>query len=56
MRYAWCLAFLLAVPVGVLARADEVELRPPNIVVLFSDDAGYADFGLQAETAPTWRA
>ena len=25
---------------------------PPNIVVLFSDDAGYADFGFQAKADP----
>ncbi len=28
-------------------RAAQTEVAPPNIVVLFADDAGYADFGFQ---------
>ena len=26
---------------------DERELRPPNVVIVFTDDQGWADFGLQ---------
>ncbi|MCA8968156.1 MAG: sulfatase-like hydrolase/transferase [Planctomycetes bacterium] len=46
------LSFLLvfsAVPVG--AQESQPDGRP-NIVVLYSDDAGYADFGFQRKPAP----
>lgn len=31
---------------------QDTPARPPNIVVLFSDDAGYADFGFQSSADP----
>lgn len=45
------LVLLALLFVCVRARAGEPP-RPPNIVVLFSDDAGYADFGFQPAAAP----
>ncbi|QEG20942.1 sulfatase-like hydrolase/transferase [Mariniblastus fucicola] len=35
------------------ARKDDA--RKPNIVILYSDDAGYADFGFQPQCAPDMR-
>lgn len=40
---------LLSSPVGA---QQEAPVRPPNIVVLFADDAGYADFGFQPGADP----
>ncbi len=38
------------------ALAPVVYAAPPNIVVLFSDDAGYADFGFQKNADPALAA
>jgi arylsulfatase A-like enzyme len=39
--------------VSVLATTDLLgQSRTPNVVLLFADDAGYADFGFQPEPAP----
>lgn len=45
------LVFLLAAALAPFAIA-----APPNIVVLFSDDAGYADFGFQKNADPALAA
>ncbi|MDA0684644.1 MAG: sulfatase [Bacteroidetes bacterium] len=37
-----CLALILVAPVGCTS-----DTPPPNLIILFSDDAGYADFGFQ---------
>jgi arylsulfatase A-like enzyme len=46
-----CFLLLLALAVLPIARA-----APPNVVVLFSDDAGYADFGFQKHADPALAA
>ena len=51
-------ALLLILATGCVAQgtspnaSPEPEERLPNVVVLFSDDAGYGDFGFQAFTEP----
>lgn len=48
----WLAAPLLLVsPYGSPVRAQETTTQAPNVVVLFSDDAGYADFGFQSGAA-----
>jgi len=43
-RYLIIMIFL--VPLwGSLGRSDAEEQRPPNVVVIFIDDMGYADIG-----------
>ncbi|MHC5009805.1 MAG: sulfatase-like hydrolase/transferase, partial [Planctomycetota bacterium] len=44
-------AAVLVLVAGLGVAAGEDESRPPNIVVLFADDAGYADFGFQPSAA-----
>jgi arylsulfatase A-like enzyme len=46
-----CFLLLLSLAVLPIARA-----APPNVVVLFSDDAGYADFGFQKHADPALAA
>ena len=38
---------MLSLPIGCSPRRDAGSEPPPNFVLLFSDDAGYADFGFQ---------
>jgi arylsulfatase A-like enzyme len=42
----------LALSAFVTFAAAQEPDRPPNIVVLFADDAGYADFGFQPQSDP----
>lgn len=44
------LLFCLLQPVGWAASRAADRQQPPNIVLLYSDDAGYADFGFQGST------
>lgn len=46
-----CFLLLLAIAALPIAHA-----APPNVVVLFSDDAGYADFGFQKNADPALAA
>lgn len=48
MRYPLALCLLLAT-LPLLSASAEEPVRRPNVVVLFSDDAGYADFGFQPD-------
>ena len=48
---ALLVAALCSLQASALAQDGERE-RPPNIVVLFADDAGYADFGFQPHADP----
>lgn len=57
-QYSFPFSSLLAVCGSVLlATAPERAAgRPPNVVILFSDDAGYADFGFQKHADPALAA
>ncbi len=61
LRYAakkleWPVTGLLfVILVGFAAVASAGESDPPNIVLLYSDDAGYADFGFQMHPAADMR-
>lgn len=46
-----CLALLAAMALPCFSAADD----PPNIIVLMSDDAGYADFGFQPNVADDYK-
>jgi len=47
------LSFLISAGVSLaVSSAAPAGNRPPNVVILFSDDAGYADFGFQPDARP----
>jgi arylsulfatase A-like enzyme len=41
---------LALIMMALAVSACQTEERPPNLVILFSDDAGYADFGFQGSS------
>ncbi|TMU57334.1 sulfatase [Flagellimonas algicola] len=49
MKKLLVLAFAMYIPIGCVAQQKKVTsgTKQPNIVLLFADDAGYADFGFQ---------
>jgi|GEM_PF-6160561 len=46
------LAILLTAFAIPMPASGVQESAPPNVVILFSDDAGYADFGFQPNVMP----
>ncbi len=47
-----CSLAAVAVPVLAVQETADRETARPNILILFSDDAGYADFGFQPNVRP----
>ncbi|ANQ52373.1 sulfatase-like hydrolase/transferase [Flammeovirga sp. MY04] len=47
MRLKWTLLAVLCVTVNTLFAQKKTKTDKPNIILIFSDDGGYADFGFQ---------
>lgn len=52
MKKLLIIVFALYIPLGCSAQQETTSetLKQPNIILLFADDAGYADFGFQGST------